>query len=378
MLGIDYFILDFNNKDFLLNIKGEHMKKIVIFGDSIVEWNRKLSYINYGQAGYRTRDVFWQLEELENLDGDLGILMVGVNDILCGYELDYTLDYYKKCVTELKKRFKKLLLVSMLPTDDIRVNRCSIILNKKLQELYKDEFFDIYNKFLDKDLIANRYTTDGVHLNHCGYELLNFYLENKVDKIFYYPTIEEGEKELIEAGKLNPGRWIGHSQHAALACKKIAEHCPHLDSEKAYLVGLLHDIGRRIGIVQEKHMIEGYKYCLSKGWTKLAQTAISHGFMLKDIKSSVGKWDVSEEDYKLASKIIEEAEYDDYDRLIQMCDSLALPDRFCLLETRFVDVALRYGVNEHTTEKWRKILEIKKYFDKVTGMDIYDILEVGR
>ena len=64
--------------------------------------------------------------------------------------------------------------------------------------------------------------------------------------------------------------------------------------------------------------------------------------MLKDIKSSVGKWDVSEEDYNLASKIIEEAEYDDYDRLIQMCDSLALPDRFCLLETRFVDVALRY------------------------------------
>ena len=107
------------------------MKKIVIFGDSIVEWNRKLSYINYGQAGYRTRDVFWQLEELENLDGDLGILMVGVNDILCGYELDYTLDYYKKCVTELRKRFKKLLLISMLPTDDIRVNKYSIILNKK-------------------------------------------------------------------------------------------------------------------------------------------------------------------------------------------------------------------------------------------------------
>ena len=136
-----------------------------------------------------------------------------------------------------------------------------------MQELYKDEFFDIYNKFSDKDLIANRYTTDGVHLNHCGYELLNFYLENKVDKILYYPTIEEGERELIEAGKLNPGRWIEHSQYAALACKKIAEHCPHLDSEKAYLVQFSMILDIRIGIVQEKHMIEGYKYCLSKGWT---------------------------------------------------------------------------------------------------------------
>ncbi len=58
------------------------------------------------------------------------------------------------------------------------------------------------------------------------------------------------------------------------------------------------------------------------------------------------------------------------------CDSLALPDRFCLLETRFVDVALRYGVNEYTTKKWKKILEIKDYFDKVTGKDIYEILGV--
>ena len=84
------------------------MKKVIILGDSIVEWNKKLSYINYGQAGYRTRDVFWQLEELENLDGDLGILMVGVNDILCGYEIEYTLDYYKKCVDEMRKKFKKI------------------------------------------------------------------------------------------------------------------------------------------------------------------------------------------------------------------------------------------------------------------------------
>lgn len=352
------------------------MKKVVILGDSIVEWNKKLSYINYGQAGYRTRDVFWQLEEFKNLDGELGILMVGVNDILCGYELEYTLDYYKKCVDEMRKKFKKILLISMLPTDDIRVNRGSLLLNKKLKELYTKDFFDIYDNFLEKDLISPKYTTDGIHLNHCGYELLNFLIENKVDKILYYPTIEKGEKELAEAGKLNPGRWIGHSKNAGLACKKIAEHCPHLDSEKAYLVGLLHDIGRRIGIVQEKHMIEGYKYCMSKGWNKLAQTAISHGFMLKDIKTSVGKWDVSEDDYLLAKKIIDEAEYDDYDKLIQMCDSLALPDRFCLLETRFVDVALRYGVNEYTTKKWKKILEIKDYFDKVTGKDIYEILGV--
>lgn len=354
------------------------MERIIMLGDSIVEWNVKSIYNNYGQAGYRTRDVFWLLEEFEEkFCGDLAILMVGVNDILSGYEQDYTLQYYDKIVSVLKNKFKKILLVSMLPTDNIRVNKASILLNQKLSELYKNDFFDIYDKFLEKDLIANRYTTDGIHLNHDGYDLLNSLLDNKVDKLLYYPTIEEAERELIEAGKLNPGRWIGHSKHAGLACKKIAEHCPNLDPEKAYLVGLLHDIGRRVGIVQDKHMVEGYKYCMSKGWKKLAQTALSHGFMLKDVKTSVARWDVSKEDYLLAEKIIRECKYDDYDLLIQMCDSLALPDKFCLLETRFIDVALRYGVNEFSVAKWKRILEIKEYFDKITGKDIYDILGVS-
>ncbi len=38
-------------------------------------------------------------------------------------------------------------------------------------------------------------------------------------------------------------------------------------------------------------------------------------------------------------------EYDDYDRLLQLSDALALPDGLCLIEKRLVDGALRHGVN---------------------------------
>lgn len=352
-------------------------KKIVMLGDSLIDWNQNSSYINYGHAGYKTRDVLWLLEEKSEINGDVGILLVGVNDILCGFEQSYTVEYYKKTVDELKKRFEKLILVSMLPSDTPRINKLSLALNKILKEKYGKEFLDIYDKFLDRDgILADRNTVDGIHLNHDGYAILNFHLENMVDKILNYPDRESAERELAEAKKLNPGRWITHSQYAALACEKIAKLCPHLDSDKAYMVGLLHDIGRRVGIVQDRHMLEGYKYCKEKGWDKLAQICMSHGYMLKDIKTALGKWDVSPEEYQEAGKILEEAVYDDYDKLIQMCDSLALPDGFCLLETRFVDVALRYGVNEYTVDRWKVILEIKEYFEKIIGKSIYEVLEV--
>lgn len=72
-----------------------------------------------------------------------------------------------------------------------------------------------------------------------------------------------------------------------------------------------------------------------------------------------------------------DVEYDDYDRLIQLCDAVSLPTSFCILEVRLIDVAIRNGVNEYSIEKWKKFIELKEYFDKTCGMDIYKILEIA-
>ena len=358
------------------------LEKIVMLGDSIIDWNYSSKYINYGHAGFKTRDVLWLLEEKTEIKGDIGILLVGVNDILCGFQEEYTLDYYNKTVEILRQRFKKLILLSMLPSDTPRINTKSKMLNTKLKNLYNEDFFDIYNLFLDVgELLADKYTVDGIHLNNDGYDVFNKALTEIVEKVKYkeigYPDRETAERELEEAGELNPGQWISHSKHTALACEKIAEYCPHMNSEKAYIIGLLHDIGRRVGIVQERHMLEGYKYCMSKGWKEVAQICITHSFMLKDITTSIGKWDITKEDYEFMKNFITEAVYDDYDKLVQMCDSLALPNGFCFLEKRFVDVAMRYGVNEYTTKRWGAIYDIKKYFEDIIGKSIEDILEIS-
>ncbi len=188
------------------------------------------------------------------------------------------------------------------------------------------------------------------------------------------PDRKTAEQALKEAYQSNPGVWVDHSRYVAQACENIALHCADLDSEKAYILGLLHDIGRYPGVTSERHLIDGYRYCMERGWEKAAQICISHAFMIQDIHTSIGKFDVSEEDYRFMEQFVKNAVYDDYDRLVQLCDSLALPTGFCILEKRFVDVTIRYGVHPATIDRWKKILEIKEYFQEKMGCSIYEVL----
>ena len=58
------------------------------------------------------------------------------------------------------------------------------------------------------------------------------------------PTVDEALYELKLAEELNPGPWVRHSVNTGIAAMNIAEKVSWLDPEKAYIVGLLHDIGR--------------------------------------------------------------------------------------------------------------------------------------
>lgn len=187
-------------------------------------------------------------------------------------------------------------------------------------------------------------------------------------------TIQTAEVALKKAALSNPGAWVDHSRYVADACRNIAERCRHLSADTAYILGLLHDIGRYAGVTSEKHLIDGYRYCIKQGWEKAAQICISHAFMIQDINTSIGKFDVSKDDYVIMKDFIENAVYDDYDRLVQLCDALALPTGFCFLEKRFVDVTIRYGIHPATVDRWKKILEIKTYFEKEMDCSIYTLL----
>lgn len=188
------------------------------------------------------------------------------------------------------------------------------------------------------------------------------------------PKRKEAEKELILAGKLNPGPWEEHARNVGKAAEYIASRCSNLDSNKAYILGILHDIGRRIGIVSIKHVIAGYEYAIEKGWDEVSRICMTHSYPIQDITTDIGKLDVSEMEYNRIDNFLKTTSYDDYDKLIILCDALALAQGFCLLEKRFIDTTRRYGVFPFTVDRWNATFEIKEYFEKQMSCSIYDVL----
>lgn len=185
---------------------------------------------------------------------------------------------------------------------------------------------------------------------------------------------ERAQYELKIAAQNNPGPWEQHSLAAADNARRIAEKVPGMDPEKAYLMGLLHDIGRRVGVTGMRHIVDGYNYLMSLGEAELAPICITHSYPIQDPALFAGKLDCTPEETELVRQLLETREYDDYDRLIQLCDAISLPEGACIMEKRFVDVVLRHGIHAFTVEKWRKYLELKKYFDTLCGCDIYTLL----
>lgn len=191
------------------------------------------------------------------------------------------------------------------------------------------------------------------------------------------PSIARAEEELRVAGELNPGPWTKHSLNVGIAARNIASKISSMDEEKAYVLGVLHDIGRRVGIVNiPKHVYEGYIYANQNGWEEVAKICMTHSYplMCKEFD-----YEPETEEEKIIKEYIVNCECDDYDLLIQMCDSLATDYGFCILEKRFVDVARRYGVFEKTIERWNTTFAIKEYFEGKMGCAIYDVLpDIGK
>ena len=192
------------------------------------------------------------------------------------------------------------------------------------------------------------------------------------------PTIDEALNELKIAGEMNPGPWVKHSENVGIAARNIAHLIPDLNEEKAYIVGLLHDIGRRVGIVTiPKHVYEGYKYCMKKGWDEAARVCMTHSYVC--MKEVFHYEPDTVEEKEIKNYIMQCGEADDYDKLIQLCDALAVDYGFVILEKRFVDVVRRYGIMEDYIKGWETVFGIKEYFEDRIGCSIYDVLpDIGK
>jgi hypothetical protein len=123
-----------------------------------------------------------------------------------------------------------------------------------------------------------------------------------------------------------------------------------------------------------RHIIDGFVFLSNLGFDDAARICLTHSFPLINIHAVSGEWDCSKEEIGFVSDFLSKVEYSEYDRLIQLCDAIAMPTGFCLIEKRMVDVALRYGVNGLMIEKWKAHFDIKREFEQRIGESIYKLL----
>ena len=187
------------------------------------------------------------------------------------------------------------------------------------------------------------------------------------------PTREEAERLLREAEVCNPGPWGNHSRVAAHCAERIAQACGDLDADKAYILGLLHDVGRKFGVRHLGHVSDGYRYMMSLGYDEVAKICLTHSFNNKTLEEYIGKVDTTGEEYAMLQKALEVATLDEYDRLIQLCDALAGAESVLDVEERMADVKRRYGV--YPQAKWDANLALKRHFEEKTAENIYEVVE---
>lgn len=187
-----------------------------------------------------------------------------------------------------------------------------------------------------------------------------------------YPGREEAQRLLREAERCNPGPWGDHSRVAARCAERIAA-AAGMDPEKAYVLGLLHDIGRKFGIYHMPHIYNGWKYMLELGYDAAAKVCLTHSFSTPDFSTYIGKYDLPGDALEELRRVLAATRYDDYDRLIQLCDCLAGNGEVVDMETRMMDVKRRYG--DYPQAKWDNNMALKAFFDSKCGVDVYSLLE---
>lgn len=180
------------------------------------------------------------------------------------------------------------------------------------------------------------------------------------------------EKLLTAAEAINFGPWGDHCRVAARCAEKIAAACEGMDPEKAYVCGLLHDIGRRFLVRDLGHIYYGWQYMQRLGYPQVARICLSHSFPNQDFRIFIGKIDIPAHEADAVRGPLNGMKFDDYDRLIQLCDALAGSGGVLDMEERMADVKRRYG--NYPQAQWDKNMELKHYFEEKAGKNIYDIV----
>ncbi len=175
------------------------------------------------------------------------------------------------------------------------------------------------------------------------------------------------------------GTWYKFHNHVygvALLAEKIAEKLG-FDSEKAYILGLMHDCGKIYEMYEKRfHGIIGYEMYENKD-KDIARISLTHSFyynILPRGKDFDRYFYGNMDDKEFVKKYIKKCKFDEYDKIIQLCDGLANCDGLVTIEQRAQEFAKRYKF-KMPSYIIKNMHKIKEEFDTRLGVDVYSLFD---
>lgn len=111
---------------------------------------------------------------------------------------------------------------------------------------------------------------------------------------------------------------------------------------------------------------------LSLGYKDIARICLTHSFCNKNLQDYIGNFDITKAQIAELEAALAATQFDEYDRLIQLCDALGSADGVVDIEERMADVKARYGL--YPQEKHDMNIALKDRFEKLCGRNIYQVV----
>ena len=175
------------------------------------------------------------------------------------------------------------------------------------------------------------------------------------------------------------GTWYKFHNHVygvALMAEKIAKKLG-LDSEKAYVLGLMHDCGKIYEMYEKRfHGIIGYEMFKDKE-NDIAKISMTHSFyynILPRGKDFDRYFYGNVVDKEFVKNYVKNNKLDEYDKIIQLCDSLANCNGLVTIDEREKEYIERYNFRI-PSYILKNLYKMKEEFDKKLGFDLYKLFD---
>jgi lysophospholipase L1-like esterase len=162
---------------------------VVFLGDSQTancEWGELFAEsVNRGIGGDTSAGLLKRASEVVRLHPKAVLMLIGANDFARGIPPDETASNIRSTVSLLRAASPEttIFVESLLPTWFARRNLFAASVNKFLQQIANGKnvvYLDLYNSFLQGDLLDSKLSYDGLHLNGSGLILWKQLLEARV------------------------------------------------------------------------------------------------------------------------------------------------------------------------------------------------------